>query len=101
MIFNATDFGEKVKYFRQINNLSQKEVADYLGVSTAQISDIEKGKSSPSLKRAVLLSDFLGVSLDYLVGISASNSDINVLFNTLSCDERKKVLEYIEFIKSR
>ena len=36
----------EIKQFRKINHLGQAEVADYLGISRAQVSMIERGKSN-------------------------------------------------------
>ena len=35
----------EIKQFRKVNHLDQSEVAEYLGVSRAQVSMIERGKS--------------------------------------------------------
>ncbi len=102
-MFDSIDFGLKIKQLRLNAHLSQRDVAVFLGVSPTQISDIEKGKSSPSLKRAYLLACFFNVSLDYLVGISEANPNSEIIdkLNSLSDDQKEKVSEYIDFLKSR
>ena len=39
-----------------------------LGVTPTQISDMERGRRTTTLEKAVELADYFGVSLDYLVG---------------------------------
>lgn len=41
--------GQRVKYIRKLNKLSQKNFAEILGISQAHISNIEKGADNPSL----------------------------------------------------
>lgn len=55
---------------REQNNLSQKTVADLLGVTRTQVSDIENGKSGTNLDRFYQLCEFYQVSADYLLGIT-------------------------------
>ena len=55
---------------REQNNLSQKAVADLLGVTRTQVSDIENGKSGTNLDRFYQLCEFYQVSADYLLGIT-------------------------------
>lgn len=106
MFFDPVEFGEKINFFRKACGYSQKEVAAHLGVSPTQISDIEKGKSSPSFKRAIMLASLFNTSLDYLAGISdkkfsgdSSTSDIEYLFSSLTHDQQMKVLGYIDRLK--
>lgn len=108
MIFDTVQFGEKVKNLRKLHAYSQKQVAECLGVSPTQISDIEKGKSSPSFKRAIMLASLFNTSLDYLAGISDKiivdkqhKSEFNLLFETLTHDQQMKVLGYIDCLKDK
>lgn len=102
--FKPAEFGERMKQARIEKALTQKELAEFLNVSIAQISDIERGKSSPSLKRAVLIASCLDVSLDYLTGIETEKSiPCDPLFHTigsLTYDERLLVIGYIDCIKA-
>ncbi|AOS69314.1 helix-turn-helix transcriptional regulator [Bacillus subtilis] len=57
--------GEIIKEKRKKAKLTQKKLADMLGVSDSYISKIEKGKSLPSLKFLNNLADKLNVSIKY------------------------------------
>ena len=63
-------FGERVRLLRSRRSAAQDELAKLLGVTRTQISDIENGKTTTSLERLVLLSDYFGVSTDYLLGLT-------------------------------
>lgn len=49
-------------------NISQAELAQATGISPGNISDWKAGRSKPSADRLRILSDYLGVSVDYLLG---------------------------------
>lgn len=57
-----------IKKAREAAGKSQKEIAVTLGVSAPTVSDWEAGKKFPSAKNLVQLSNYLGVSTDYLLG---------------------------------
>jgi len=59
------EIGERLKKLREIKGLTQKQVAEAVGVSQQCLSLYEQGKG---LKAAVLskLADFFGVSMEYL-----------------------------------
>lgn len=43
--------GERIRHYRNIAKITQKELADKCGTSQGYIADIERGKLSPSLSR--------------------------------------------------
>lgn len=69
-MFDKRLFGARLLELREQNNLSQKAVADLLGVTRTQVSDIENGKSGTNLDRFCQLCEFYQVSADYLLGIT-------------------------------
>ena len=69
-MFDRIVFADRVKELRNKKGVSQTVIAQLLGVTKTQISDIENAKTSTSLEKAVALADFFNVSLDYLVGRS-------------------------------
>ena len=65
------EIGNKILELRKKNNLSQEELAEYVGVSRQTISKWELSETSPDLKQAKELSKIFKISLDELV-----NNDI-------------------------
>ena len=59
--------GEKLKKLRKARGLSQEQLADQLNVSRQAISKWELGESTPDTDNLIALSDYYGVSLDYLL----------------------------------
>ena len=60
-------FAEKLYQLRKQKGLSQEQLADELGVSRQAISKWEGGTCLPETEKLAQLSDFLGVSIDYLL----------------------------------
>ena len=67
-------FGETMKKLRAINNISQKTIADILGVTPGAVSRWENGSANPSRDSLIKLAEVFHVSIDELVG--ASDDDI-------------------------
>ena len=69
-MFQKELFGQRLLELREKNALSQKAVADILGVTRTQVSDMENGKSGTNLERLYQLCEYYKVSADYLLGIT-------------------------------
>lgn len=67
-MFDLKIFGERLRLLRKEKGLVMTDICDLLGVSSAQISDMENGKTGTTMARLVVLADFYGVSTDYLLG---------------------------------
>ncbi len=59
---------DKLKEARKNMKLSQKEVADHLGISASIVAGYETGYRTPSTEVLIKLSGLYQCSLDYLVG---------------------------------
>lgn len=51
------------------NNLSKRGFAKLIGVSAMSISDWSTGKVQPTAENIYIVSEFFGVSADYLLGL--------------------------------
>lgn len=60
-------FGERLFELRKNKNISQEELAEILDVSRQSISKWENDKAYPEMTRLLFMSDYFGVSLDYLM----------------------------------
>ena len=61
-------FKERLKDLRIERNLSQQDIGNKVNMSKMAISHWESGHSEPSIAQLILLSEFFGVSVDYLIG---------------------------------
>jgi y4mF family transcriptional regulator len=60
---SAQDFGKLVKETRKANTVTQKELAAACGVGIRFIRELEKGKASCELGKALLVVTMLGIKL--------------------------------------
>lgn len=58
---------DRIQKLRKEKGISQEELAQNLGVSRQAVSKWESGQSLPDLDKVIGMSDFLGVSTDYLL----------------------------------
>ena len=61
-------FGERLKKLRRNSNMTQKELADYLGVVPSAVGKYERvPESYPSVEALIKIADCFHVSTDYLL----------------------------------
>lgn len=58
---------ETLLQLRKSKNLTQKDIADALGISRQAYANYETGNREPDLNTLKALSEFFGVSTDYLL----------------------------------
>lgn len=63
-------FSDRLKKARAANRMNQATLAKSTEISQANISRIETGRTLPNAYRMVKLATGLGVSTDYLLGLS-------------------------------
>ncbi len=64
------ELSAQFKKIRTENGLTQKQVADGIGITEQAYQRYEYGKTVPSALVLISLADYFDVSLDYLVGRS-------------------------------
>ncbi len=63
-------FNERLKEIRTAKKLSQKEIADKIGITEQAYQKYEYGKNQPLIDKATEIAKALDTSLDYLTGLS-------------------------------
>ena len=61
-------FQERLTEQRKLNKLTQRQVAEFLGIAQPSYIRYENGSSQPTLETLVKLADYFDVSVDYLLG---------------------------------
>ena len=64
------NYAERMRNLRQDNDLSQKKVADMLGVAQTTYSQYELEKRPIPIDYLIALCKFYNVSADYMLGLS-------------------------------
>ena len=105
-----------IRDLREDNDLKQKVVANYLGVSQQTYSNYENGRREIPTWAVIALAKYYKVITDYLLGADTSylgNTNLknpyldnitmhDVMYDIqkLKRDERKDLLKYIQYLKS-
>ena len=61
-------FGKVLKRLRTQNNLTQKQLADVLGISESTVGMYERGHREPAFEMLEAIADYFNVDMDYLTG---------------------------------
>ncbi|KEF37129.1 putative transcriptional regulator [Schinkia azotoformans MEV2011] len=72
-----------IKFFREQEALTQKELADKLGVSRSVVAKWENETVSPDLETLITLSKYFQVSLDHLVGLPYFQNEMLLELNQI------------------
>lgn len=70
-----TALSKRLKELREKNNLTQSDLAQRLGVTTASISKYELGVVTPDIEKLIGYGRIFQTSVDYLVGLSNGIND--------------------------
>ena len=77
----------RVKELRAQRQLSLQQLAERAGCTKSHIWDIERGHAiNPTINMAVGIANALGVSLDYLTGLSQSQPDLHPEALRIACE---------------
>ncbi|QHF55015.1 MULTISPECIES: helix-turn-helix domain-containing protein [Streptococcus] len=61
------NMADRIEYLRKTNGISQEELADKVGVSRQAVSKWENEQSLPDLEKIITMSDYFGVTTDYIL----------------------------------
>lgn len=98
--------GEQLKKLRKAKNIKQRQLAEYLNVSTGAVGLWELDYRSPDNDTLVKLAEYFDVSIEYLLGVSVANQ-VTVVDGNGECrkyiltqDNLKKVQNLLDSFKS-
>lgn len=52
-----------IKYYRNYRKLTQEQLSEISGISKDYLSEIERGKKTPSLKRLIMIANALNIDI--------------------------------------
>ena len=87
--------GEKIRSFRQSKNITQEEVAEFLGVTTQAISRYELGDRKTDNDVLFRLADYFNVSVnDFFPPIELKNDTASAVTKTDVTNENQKNINF-------
>jgi len=64
------DYVTRIRNLREDSDLTQSQIAEYLGTSQTMYARYERGANEMPIRHLISLAQYYGVSLDYLCGLS-------------------------------
>lgn len=96
-----------LRILRKEKGISMKALGDCIGVAESTISQYETGKRQPDLETLSKLSDFFGVTTDYLIGRNEETPQLDAealeIYNTisqLSQENQKRIFDLAKALQS-
>ena len=90
------DFGQRVRILRDKKGLSQKDLADRLGMPRSIVSTYENGRRMPTYGKLIKLACVFEVSTDYLLGVE---NDRILDLSELNDDQTNSIKEIVEAMR--
>lgn len=87
MIDYSQEFRRRILELRKERNVSQEELAQYVGVNKSTISKYERGIIEPTLNIAKLIAQFFGVTVESLV-----NPEYDEKANIINKDNASEII---------
>ena len=97
-MIQLVNMGEKLKSLRIEKKLTQKQVADRIGLAISAVSSYESGTRYPSYDVLVKLARIFHVSTDYLLGITDKR---NIDVTGLSDNEIELVSQLVDTLRNK
>ncbi len=63
-------YTERIQWIRDCRNVTQKELADYLGIKQQQYARYEKGINVMPITYLPKICEYLDISADYILGLT-------------------------------
>lgn len=90
--------GNKLKNLRLDSNLTQKQVAERIGLAISAVSSYESGARYPSYEVLLKLAKMFHVSTDYLLGITEIR---NIDVTGLNDEEINTISKLVEMLRKK
>jgi len=92
------DIKMKIRHYRKLKNLTQKELGERSGLSEATIKKYESGEREPTPQSLEQIERVLGIVSDRMLISDSDAKKLIAYFETLNKSGRDHVLEYVEII---
>lgn len=99
-MFNKDVFQIRLRELRENKGLSARKLASLMGLSQSAIGQFERGTTLPALDTLVAMSNYFGVTTDYLLGVTdfpyaIPEKILSIIDKTANPDELMKTIQEI------
>ena len=70
--------GSTIKKLRRDHDMTQEQLAEYLGITANAVSQWECDKTYPDISQLPVLANLFGVSSDVILGINVGSKDAQI-----------------------
>lgn len=106
------DFSNTLKDLRELHDVTQEQLADFLQVSRSTVAGYETKNRQPDFERLEKIAEFFNVTIDYLItgfetepSASANENSLDqevmISYRRLSLNSKQDVLKYIRLLELR
>ena len=97
------NFNENLKIARERKGISQKDLAERIGVAKSTYSLYESGNREPNVQTIKKIADILNVSADELLGINEEPIALAAHFDgdEYTEEELDEIRKFAEFVKAK
>ncbi len=89
------NLGKQIKIMRITKDLTQKQLADMLGVGSYIVSNIEKGRTEPDIETIKKLCVIFDITSDELLGIETENQRRQVkIYNSFNGNGNNNKIDF-------
>ncbi len=88
------NIGLKIKYYRNLNNVSLSSLAKEAKISKSTLFGLEEGRSNPTISTLINIAQTLNIKLTELLGDNDGDSESRVNFTLISKDEQSSTSIY-------
>ena len=89
--------GQRIREQREAQKLKQEKFAEMVGISNVHLSEIERGKKTPSMEAFIRIVNALDTPADYLLRYEVKTAS-HVMLNEITEKMKDLPPEQIEFI---
>lgn len=92
------NIGDKLKALRIEKKMTQKQVADRIGLAISAVSSYESGSRYPSYDVLLKLARIFHVSTDYLLGVTETR---NIDVTGLTDHEINTISQFVDMLRNK
>ena len=99
--------GERLSELRKDNGLTQRDLAEILGVSENSISLYERNINTPDDELKIKIANYFNVSLDYLLGATDKQIPLNrnetqfIYAENLPSNAYKEMKTFLDYVQNK
>ena len=92
--------GKRMKKQRKLLHMTQEQIAEKLNVSVKHYGEVERGNAGLSIENLILVSNILGIDLNYLIrgedSIENIPSRMKEIYLNSPPDRRQRIMELLD-----